>query len=222
MDQYRSGRGLALAAVILVGIQLFLDAASVVGWGLLLGSTDAGSNVLTLFATGIAAVISVLLYIAALVVFMCWVYRATANLAALGSLNLRFKPSTAVWGFFIPILNIVRPHQVMSTIWIESQPAVVNEHGFALPRKATPVSVWWAAVIVGTVITRVIQATPDPTTFDAIHSLATLGIVEGTAWSIAGGLFIYMVWRAQQRQDAQWQDLELRRAVPQPKADALR
>ena len=205
-----------------VAIQVVLDSLSVLGCSLLFGSPETGASIVTMVATGAAQLLSGALYIAALVVFMVWVYRATSNLQALGSREILCTPSSAVWGFFIPFINLVRPHQVMSQIWIESQPAVLNEHGYALPRKATPVSIWWAAIVLGSVITRVIRALPDPTTIDSLHSVATLGILEGVSWSTAGVLFIYMVWNAQKRQDEQWQDLELRRSVPQPSADALR
>jgi len=106
----------------------------------------------------------------------------------------------------------------VAQIWRESRPAVVNEHGFVLPRKATPVSIWWGATMLGTLTSRVARGL---STLE-LDSLACLGIVEGLAWSIAGVCFIYMVWNAQKRQEAQWQDLELRRTVPAPNADVLR
>jgi hypothetical protein len=227
MDGYRSGRALAIAAIVLVAIQVALDAFGALGFLALRLGSPAGLSIVTSFGTGLAAILSPLLYVTTLVVFMVWVYRAAANLAALGSMNLRFTPSSAVWSFFIPIVNIVQPHQVMSAIWIESQPAVINEHGYALRRRATPVSIWWAAIVIGTILTQVLRLDlPDlasaTESSESLQSLVTLGMVESAIWSIAGSLFMYMVWRAQGRQDAQWRDLELRRAVPRPTADVLR
>lgn len=221
MAPYRSARGLCIAAVILVGLQVALDLLTAAGCVATLTLPD-GVAWLSLIASGVASVLSGLLYVAAVVVFMCWIYRATANLDALGSPNLRLNPSSAVWAFFIPIVNMVRPHQVMALIWTDSQPATVNENGYALPRRTTLVTAWWSLVWVSMVLSRVLRFVDEPTTIAAVRSLAGWALVECLAWTLTGLLFIFMVWRAQQRQDEQWLDLERRRAAPQPTAQALR
>jgi uncharacterized protein DUF4328 len=221
MESYRSARGLAIAAVILVALQVALDALTGVGCALTMALPD-GAAWLSLIATGIASILSALLYIGALVVFMCWVYRSVANLNALGSLNF-MKPSSAVWGFFIPFVNMVRPHQVMATVWSESQPAVLNEFGYALRRRTTVVTSWWALVVISTVFSRIVMRVVDePATLAGLRRLAAWGMVESALWTVTGVLFIFMVWLTQRRQDEQWLDLERRRSVPQPTADVLR
>ena len=111
------------------------------------------SNTAAAFGTAVVfEMLHSLLFVASTVVFMTWVYRAIANLPALGSMSCRFTPSGAVWSFFIPFVNLVRGHQVMATIWQESQPPAFNEHGFYLPRKTTIVNWWWGLYLFAGVV----------------------------------------------------------------------
>src|SRR6184192_4393007 len=140
MDKYVSARPRAIAIQALVIIQLVMIALTAIGWTI--GLVAAGSEV----GTGIMGValltgqIEQLIFWAAFIVFMTWVHRAISNLPALGSMSCRFTPSGAVWSFFIPLVNLVRGHQVMATIWVESQPALRSEQGYLLPRKTTLVN----------------------------------------------------------------------------------
>lgn len=218
---YRSARGLANAAVILVGLQVALDALAGVGCAVTMVLPD-GAAWLSLLATGVANLLSELLYAGAAVVFMCWVYRSVANLDALGSPNL-VTPSSAVWGFFIPFVNLVRPHQVMATVWNKSQPAPPSELGDSLERRTPVVTAWWTLALISTVFSRIVMRLVDtPTSLAGLRRLAAWALVESLLWTATGVLFISMVWLTQRRQDEQWLDLERRRNVPQPSADALR
>ena len=49
--------------------------------------------------------------------FLAWIYRAHKNLKALGAMDLKYSPGWAIGGFFVPLLNMVRPYQVVTEIW---------------------------------------------------------------------------------------------------------
>jgi len=51
------------------------------------------------------------------VAFLVWIYRARRNLDALGAKGLQYSPGWAVGGFFVPILSLGRPYNVMAEIW---------------------------------------------------------------------------------------------------------
>jgi hypothetical protein len=220
VDNYISARGRALAINILMILQLVL-----LGLTILLsvaGMEQLGSGEATLLtAAGGLETLQGLLFLATLIVYMTWVYRSIANLPALGSMSCRFTPGGAVWSFFIPFVNLVRGHQVMATIWQESQPPAVNENGFYLPRSTAIVGWWWGMLLVMRIGGGFIDKWT-PTGLDDARSLLQWDISINLVRMAAGVLFLIMVRRAQQRQDAQWQDLELRRSVPQPTADVLR
>jgi hypothetical protein len=54
--------------------------------------------------------------------FLLWTYRSYRHLSALSDRNLRFSPGWAVSWYFVPIMNLFRPYQVMKEIWEESDP----------------------------------------------------------------------------------------------------
>lgn len=54
--------------------------------------------------------------------FLLWTYRSYRKLSALSDRNLRFSPGWAVGWYFVPIMNLFRPYQVMEEMWKESAP----------------------------------------------------------------------------------------------------
>src|SRR5262249_21577010 len=134
-------------------------------------------------AIGAAALldgIHMLLWIAATIVFLVWVHRMIANLPALGSMSCRFTPAGAVGRYFLPIVNLVRGHQVMATIWTESQPPSFNEHGFSLKRKTTIVNWWWGLYLLSGVVAWFVSV-------DVRTGLSSLGP------RISGQIFFHLV-----------------------------
>ena len=223
MQSFMSARGRSTAITVLVLVQIVALAVSTVAWlaGLAHLGGDATAAIAAFGIAGIGETVHSLLFLAATVVFMTWVYRAIANLPALGSMSCRFTPSGAVWSFFIPFVNLVRGHQVMATIWQESQPAAVNENGFYLPRKATLVNWWWGLYLLAGAV-GIATSNSHPFTAEDVRSLGETATVLNGVRIVDGILFLLMVRGAQARQDEMWLDLERRRNVPQPSADALR
>jgi hypothetical protein len=222
MESYESARGRSIAITVLVILQLAVLGLATVAWGMGVSMLD-GDLVAAAGVFGTAAgleVLDLLLFLAATVVFCTWVYRSIANLPALGSMSCRFTPSGAVWSYFIPFVNLVRGHQVMATIWTESQPPAVNENGFYLPRKATIVHAWWALYLFSGVAGWIFSNSHP--NVDSLRSLGSAQVVLHFVRMTTALLFLIMIRGAQARQDEQWQDLERRRSVPQPTADALR
>lgn len=223
MQAYVSARGRAIALTILTIVQLVLLVLATGAWAV--GASALGGDLTSAAASfGLAAgleVFDLLVFIAATVVFLTWVYRAIANLSPLGSMSCRFTPAGAVWSWFIPFVNLVRGHQVMATIWQESQPPAVNENGFYLPRKATIVHWWWGLYLF-TGVVGIATQNSHPFGIEELRSLASSQIGLHFLRIATALLFLFMVRGAQKRQEEQWQDLERRRDVPQPSAEALR
>ncbi|QJW44774.1 DUF4328 domain-containing protein [bacterium BFN5] len=74
--------------------------------------------------------------------FLFWLYKSYKNLAVLFQIPAKFSPIWAVAWFFVPILNLYKPYQVMLELWQQTfsqdtrQTFVVN-HG---PRI---IQLWW-------------------------------------------------------------------------------
>ncbi|MBN1589021.1 MAG: DUF4328 domain-containing protein [Pirellulales bacterium] len=89
--------------------------------------------------------------IGSVVAFLMWFHRVHRNLPSLGARMLQFTPAWAVGYWFIPIMNLFRPYQVMREIWQASDPALLQSP-FST-RVATRVSSavvgwWWALFLV--------------------------------------------------------------------------
>jgi hypothetical protein len=87
-------------------------------------------------------------FVATAIVFLMWTHRAHRNLPALGAERLKFSPGWAVGYFFIPILNLFRPYQVMCEIWRESDPARLpmrdETSGITKVSSTAVVGLWWS------------------------------------------------------------------------------
>ena len=216
---YISARGRATAIVVLVSIQLAVLVA-VLGFSAA-SLSGSGVDLPMLTIAGGLETFEMLLFLATFIVYMTWVYRSIANLPALGSMSCRFTPGGAVWSFFIPFVNLVRGHQVMATIWQESQPPAVGEKGFYLPRSTAIVGWWWGLLLAMRILGTVVERW-NPSGIQDVREMMSVDMFVNGLRVATAVLFLLMVRRAQQRQDAQWDDLERQRNVPLPTADALR
>ena len=80
---------------------------------------------------------------------LTWMYQAHRNLPALGNARLDSKPIWVLVCWFVPILNLYFPYQVMSEIWWRSDPRRLSADN--AKQSDTLVRGWWAAWIVAAV-----------------------------------------------------------------------
>ena len=97
-------------------------------------------------------------YLATVAGFLVWFHRAYTNLHALGMEPLRFRAGWAVGGWFVPILNLVRPKQIMDDIWRGSDPAAPASNHGAWHRAPIPalLQLWWALFLVSWLVDRLL------------------------------------------------------------------
>jgi hypothetical protein len=122
-----------------------------------------GPSLILMIAAGLSLVV---VYIVLIVFWMMWVHRLYRNLRALGADGLTYSPGWAVGYWFIPILNLFRPYQVMRETWQASHPS----HGGGTSWKAvvapSAIGAWWAIHLISNVAnnisTRVGMRAEDP------------------------------------------------------------
>ena len=73
-----------------------------------------------------------------LIPYCMWVYRTTLNCRNF-STNLTFKPKWAVGCHFVPVMNLVRPYEVMQALWKTSS----NPTTWQAAPSSVLVGVWW-------------------------------------------------------------------------------
>lgn len=99
----------------------------------------------------IVAVVQTIVFAFAAFFFVRWLHHAYRNLRALGARTLRFATHTAVWSWFVPILNLWKPKQVINDVWRASDPDAPREqnHGdWADKRPPLLYGVWWLFFVV--------------------------------------------------------------------------
>lgn len=91
------------------------------------------------------------------VVWLFWLYRAYSNLGLSGTKQARFTPGWAVGYWFIPVVNLVRPYQIVVDLWQRSEQANARDSALGLPRPAL-VSWWWGVYLLSGFAGRVFAA----------------------------------------------------------------
>jgi Domain of unknown function (DUF4328) len=84
--------------------------------------------------------VDVLLTIVVHIWLMIWMYRCHRNLESLGHRELDSKHIWVILGWFIPVLNLYCPFQVMREIWWRSYPLAENAADSA---PASHLVFWW-------------------------------------------------------------------------------
>jgi uncharacterized protein DUF4328 len=87
--------------------------------------TDNPLGFLALALTGVLGLATVAVYIATVIVFLMWLYRASNNVAAFGE-PLQHSSGWAVGSFFVPIMNLFVPYQAVKDVWKKSDPAAAD------------------------------------------------------------------------------------------------
>ena len=85
-------------------------------------------------------------YVLAGILFLIWVYRTHKNLPYLNVEGLRFKPGWSVGYFFIPLMALFRPYQMMVEKWKASNPNVniSNQESWKTSSSSPLIGCWWA------------------------------------------------------------------------------
>ena len=143
-------------------------------------------------------------YIPTVILFLMWMYRASQNLQVLGAQCQRFSPSWAVGWWFVPIMNLFRPYQVMAEIWRGSEPSSLD--GAASRGNVSVLLGWWWGSWVATGLVEVIAVIVWADGMDASpSSYALLWYLLASAFSIGGCvLAILVVQSVTSRQEEQY------------------
>jgi hypothetical protein len=147
-----AGFGRAVAACVLMGVIVCLEAADTLANVLVLRDLNAPDPVPVVELDTLAEIqeftgrVAGPTHLVAVVVFLIWFYSAYANLRALGVWGLHYSPGWAVAYWFIPFLNLVRPIQIAQEIWRASDPNAPVEYSDAWRRRRGSVRAgfWWA------------------------------------------------------------------------------
>ena len=127
---------------------------------------------------GLLGILQTALGIVVAIAFLVWLRAVTRRLQELGVTGLKHAPKWAIWGFIIPILNLFRPHQVMSEVWKASEIAPGPEDPWSAKPTPAIVHLWWGVLLIENVVGQFLfRTTFRAETLDEILQLATTTVV---------------------------------------------
>lgn len=140
---YTSARPAATTLVTLIAMMIALEVLAV--WPAIeeLEIARRGSSEWSV-AGGFLRMIVPLPFILYAVCWLMWVFHTYRNLPALGAARLQFSPAWAVGCYFIPILHLFWPYQVMRETWLASDPSPNGGK-----RATRLIDWWWGLTLVG-------------------------------------------------------------------------
>jgi hypothetical protein len=99
-------------------------------------------------AQGVVGILQFIALVTAAICFIQWFRQAYLNVAIVTGRANTHNPKWATWGFFVPVLNLFRPQQLMRENWDGTFARWVEEPSRTV--KASPprdlVNLWWGAL----------------------------------------------------------------------------
>ncbi|MFE7274764.1 DUF4328 domain-containing protein [Streptomyces sp. NPDC057623] len=142
------GRAVAVLLGLVIATDLFAVWADVMSYDVLGALVDGDFSAAvqhraeradSLFAAaGVAQTVALL---ATAVVFLVWFHRVRVNAEVFDPFGHRKKRGWAVWGWFVPVVNLWFPRRIAQDIWDASGPwSAARPHGL--------LNAWWTAWVV--------------------------------------------------------------------------
>jgi|SRR5262245_5451920 len=72
---------------------------------------------------------SLFTFISTMIMFLVWLHRSYSNLPSLGVPHPDFSSGWVIGSWFVPLLHLFRPYQIVKYIWNESDPETVGVGG---------------------------------------------------------------------------------------------
>lgn len=164
---------------------------------------------------GLISLFEILLRLLTIIFFLIWLFKAYKNLPALESRNLEFSPGWAVGWWFIPFANLVKPYQVVSELWKESD-ADFDANTFLSNQigASSIIGWWWGLFIAGNIVGRISNKMIEADSPYFPISLMIACVLHG----IAAYLIIQIIHNITKQQDLRFQRLGALNKFEEPPA----
>lgn len=189
------GVAAVFAAVAVVQIVMISVAQRAPSFGALLVRVDP---LLDLEAIGL--VLGLALLVASGIVNLVLLYRLAANGAKLIPSAVEHKSHWAVTGWFVPIMNLFRPYQMVKQIWRSSASADKGSPQTPLPELT---KLWFGLLIAANIADRLVPGPPGAGeyTVDRFLGTAVMAAIANGVLVAAGVTWVLVLRSLLQRQD---------------------
>lgn len=194
----------AKIALSMIGIVLGLEIISLVSSGFqydLLQTVSNGGDVSYEAAEAndlreqIIGIIYIIAYIISGITFIMWFRRAYYNLHQKVN-NLSYTDGWAAGSWFVPIVNLFRPYQIMKELYVESKRYIIgNDDSLQLDLNTNFVGIWWALWILAGVLGQIVyRLSLNAVTLSELTTVTILSMISGVI-GIALGIVTLKVIR---------------------------
>jgi hypothetical protein len=153
------------------------------------GSIVAGAQIACLTVTALA--------------FLIWLHRVRVNVRALGVRRLRFGREWTFLGFLIPLLNALRPYQVIQEIWKASDPSTGDPIGWRTVPTPPLLALWWSLFVAYFVLEACSLFTLRvAVTLPRIQMAHVMGLTADVCAALAASFAYFVVLRISEAQEA--------------------
>ncbi|MEU6377748.1 DUF4328 domain-containing protein [Streptomyces sp. NPDC046909] len=143
----------------------------------------------------VAGTVQTVALIATVVLYLCWFHRVRVNAQVFDPSGHSMKGHWAVWGWFVPVVNLWFPRRITLEIWDTSSP-------WGAPRPHGLVNTWWTFWIIALVSGRLAQsAGRRADTAETLHMAAGQTLFADVVDIVAAALAIAVVLRLTRMQN---------------------
>jgi hypothetical protein len=167
---------------------------------------EPGVGVADLVGADNAAMGAVWLMLLALVAagttFLTWLWRARQNAERLTHVRHRWSRGWTIGAWFVPVMNLWSPRQIVDDVWRTSRPGVPENIDRVDPLDHSPlVRGWWYAVLANVVVLFILRVeTRREVTIGVLKAAAVWGTISTLALLVAAILLSQVI-----RQITRWQ-----------------
>jgi hypothetical protein len=141
--------------------------------------------------------LAVLALLAAATVFLTWLWRARVNAERLCRAQHRWSRGWTIGAWFVPVVNLWFPRQVVDDIWRTSKPGVPKDTYRVDGLEPSPlVRAWWYTMLVNVLVVLVLRAeTRGEVTLDVLKAAALYGTVSTLVLLVGATLLSQVIRR---------------------------
>ncbi|HKQ89077.1 MAG TPA: DUF4328 domain-containing protein [Blastocatellia bacterium] len=134
------------------------------------------------------------------VMFLVWLHRAYSNLPSLGVPRPDFSSGWVIGSWFVPILNLFRPYQIVKYIWNKSNPETVGMGTIYYNTGGNyTLMAWWGFWLAGNILS--VRIYSDTENLDVQMAVILVGVFGSGLTIIAACLAIAVVRDINSRQE---------------------
>lgn len=124
------------------------------------------------------AILIILVTIISAVTFIMWFRRAYSNLQLAGE-QTEYTDGWAAGAWFVPILNLFRPYQMMKEIFVKSN-YIINEKlgGDGVQNYNSKIGLWWACWLLPMLTNMAMKIIPEENTIEYFKTITVITMVD--------------------------------------------